>query len=124
GSSSEKDARMRETAVVANSEWPPSSKKLSWIPTCETRNTSDQISANTFSVSVRGATNSLSKSGRLPSGAGNAFRSSFPFAVNGNSANGTNTDGIMYSGKCALRYRLNSLVEICAPSSVTTYATN
>ncbi len=56
GSSTPKDARMRETTRVASSEWPPTSKKLSSAPTRGRPSTSAQSVASFSSVGVRGAT--------------------------------------------------------------------
>ena len=44
---------MRARRPVAIREWPPSSKKLSWIPTASSPNASVQIEASSFSTSVR-----------------------------------------------------------------------
>ena len=50
----------REITWKPRSEWPPSSKKLSWTPTAPTPKTSLQIAASFPSSSVRGRTNSTS----------------------------------------------------------------
>src|ERR1700755_152597 len=47
--------RTRDITCVANSECPPNSKKLSFIPTRSTPSTSLQIPHNTSSTAVRGA---------------------------------------------------------------------
>ncbi len=93
---------------MASREWPPSSKKSSCTPTRSTPRTSTQIPASSSSVTVRGAAYPAANSGRAPSGAGNAARSIFPFAVNGNAANSTNTAGTMYSGRAAATTARNS----------------
>ena len=64
------------------------------MPTLSTRSTSIQIFANASSVSLRGATYSAASSG-LPSGAGSALRSTFPFGVSGSFSKNTNADGTM-----------------------------
>src|SRR5208282_5244590 len=65
GMSTWKASRIRETAWVAKSEWPPRSKKLSWMPTRPRSRTWAQIPTSSSSVGVRGATNVLSSSGRV-----------------------------------------------------------
>ena len=56
GSSTWRAERMRETTCVASREWPPSSKKLSWMPTRSTWSTWAQMPARRCSSSLRGAT--------------------------------------------------------------------
>src|SRR5436305_1595512 len=55
GTSSWKASRKREASWVVSSEWPPRSKKLSWMPTCSTWSRSRQIRTKASSVGVRGA---------------------------------------------------------------------
>src|SRR5579872_6064014 len=78
-------------------ESPPSSKKLSATPTRSTPSTWAHTPARTRSVSVRGATNTVT-SGRIPSGAGSAARSTFPPGVKGSAASSVNTAGTMNPG--------------------------
>ena len=54
--SSDPARRARDTTPMLRIESPPSSKKLSWAPTCSTPSTSAQIPASVASASVRGAT--------------------------------------------------------------------
>ncbi len=107
----------RATTRVASSECPPRSKKFSPTPTRSTPSTSAQIPASTSSVTVRGAT--YASSAPPYSGAGNAFRSSFPTGVSGSRSSTTTADGTMYSGRLS-----RSCARSSAPStSPTTYAT-
>src|SRR5271154_2828875 len=111
-----------DTTRMERIESPPKLKKLSSTPTRSCLSTSCQISHNTRSVSLRGATSSAPAS--PPSGAGNAFRSTFPFPVSGSFSNSTNTAGTMYSGNCSCRYFRNPAISNSAPDSATTYPTN
>ena len=79
-------------------ESPPKAKKLSRTPTRSTPKTCPQMPANASSVSFRGATYASASSGREPSGAGNAFRSTLPFGNSGRRSNTWTADGTMYSG--------------------------
>ena len=56
---------MREMTRVARSEWPPSSKKLSWMPGFSKDMTSPQIRAISFSSGVRGAMNLSGPANRM-----------------------------------------------------------
>ena len=88
----------RETTWVASSEWPPSSKKSSWTPTCvDAPAPRAQMPASSSSVGVRGATYACASSGRAPSGAGSALRSTLPLGVSGSASSATNAEGTMYS---------------------------
>ena len=84
------------SARIASSEWPPSSKKLSWRPTRSTPSSSCQIAASACSISPSGASYAP-RAYASPSGAGNAFRSSFPFGVSGSASSATYAAGTMYS---------------------------
>ena len=68
---------------IASSECPPSSKKLSWIPTRSTPRTSHQIPAKSSSIGVRVAADSPVRDGWSPPGAGSALRSTLPLGVTG-----------------------------------------
>ena len=76
-------------------ESPPSSKKLSWIPTRSSRNTCDQISASFASIAVRGSVNCVPNSGRSCSGSGKALRSILPLLVSGSLSRNTIVEGTM-----------------------------
>ena len=56
GSSTCRILRTRAITWTARSEWPPRSKKSSWMPTRSTLSTSAMIVASASSVAVRGAT--------------------------------------------------------------------
>ncbi|MNF92480.1 hypothetical protein D3C84_751260 [compost metagenome] len=73
---------IRAASVVAFNEWPPNSKKLSFAPTRSTPSTLCHSSASSASNAVPGATYAAPASA-CPSGAGSAFRSTFPFGVSG-----------------------------------------
>src|SRR4051794_36312595 len=70
----------RAIARVAESESPPSAKKLSLMETRSSLSTSRQIAASASSVALRGATISPPP---CQSGAGSALRSSLPLADSG-----------------------------------------
>jgi hypothetical protein len=79
--------------------------------------------ATAASVPVRGATYAAT-SGRSPSGAGSARRSTFPFSFTGSLSNSTHAPGCMYPGRCRSRCCRNSrTLPRCSPRQ-TTYATN
>src|SRR6185369_9327685 len=98
----------RDTACVANSECPPNSKKLSWIPTFSTPSTSAQIPHTISSTAVRGPTYSPLTS--LISGVGNPRRSIFPFGVFGISFSLMYIPGTLGSGNLSLSSLLLSLL--------------
>src|SRR5215467_6953807 len=83
--------RMRLIRRVANSEWPPSAKKSSSIPTRSNPNTSANSAHSNSSRGLRGKRITPARI----SGAGSAARSSFPFAVSGRRSNTTIADGTM-----------------------------
>ena len=83
--------RTRLMSRVASSEWPPSSKKLSSRPTREVCRTSPNSVHRISSSGVRGAR----QLAEARSGAGSAFRSSFPFNVRGKASNTTKTEGVI-----------------------------
>ncbi len=70
--------------LIAIKECPPSSKKLSWMPTCCTCNASLHIAASMCWVSVSGSLIFLLPNSGKRSGSGNEFLSSLPFALSGN----------------------------------------
>src|SRR5215208_7925470 len=109
----------RDTTCVANSECPPSSKKLSSIPTFPTLSTSSHIPLTISSTAVRGPTYSAPPP--PISGFGNALRSTFPFGVRGISVSFTITPGTIASGNLPLNSFLISCVLCSFPSSSTTY---
>ena len=80
---------------VASKESPPSSKKLSLIPTCSIPKTADQIIDSSISIVVRGDTNGLSIRVGLRDGAANE---AYPFSRSESAENAsmtTNADGII-----------------------------
>ena len=66
-------------------------------------NSSIQIAASNFSVSVPGASNETPSSGRLRSGAGKTRRSSLPLEFSGSLSSHTKSAGSMYSGSLVFR---------------------
>ena len=109
-------ARTRLTSRVASSEWPPSSKKWSSMPTRGSARTSAKRSQRTCSSGVRGA--------RYVSpwrwGAGRALRSSLPLGVSGRASSTTNADGTMYSGSRSARWRRRAAASGVCPGAGTT----
>src|SRR5438874_2534091 len=71
---------------TAESESPPSSMKLSKIPTSSKPSTSWKNPARIASLGVRGGTNSLRSAGRELPGAGSLLRSTLLFGVSGNAS--------------------------------------
>src|SRR5215831_14139558 len=90
-SSTSRLERMRLIRRVANSEWPPSAKKSSSIPTRSNPNTSANSAHSNSSRGLRAKRTTPA----LTSGAGSAARSSFPFAVSGRRSRTTIADGTM-----------------------------
>ncbi|KGW74070.1 hypothetical protein Y599_5869 [Burkholderia pseudomallei MSHR3458] len=86
--------RMRSITPIASSEWPPSSKKLSWRLTRSTCSSSRQIAASASSFAPRGASYSA-RAYASSAGAGSARRSSLPFGVSGHASSRTYADGTM-----------------------------
>ena len=78
---------------IADNELPPTSKNDSATETRSTPSTSPKTWARSSSVGVPGAT--YSAIAPLKSGAGNAFRSSFPAVLSTTSSRFTHTDGTM-----------------------------
>src|SRR5258705_233680 len=91
---SPRSERILLASRAASSECPPNSKKLSSNPTCSRPNTSANKQPSVSSSGVRIQRLPLSAG----SGAGNPFRSSFPFAVKGIRSSRTYAAGTMYSG--------------------------
>ena len=83
---------MRPISRVASSEWPPSSKKLSSMPTSATPSVSANSPHSTSSCGVRGRRRTTFAA---TTGAGSARRSSLPFGVSGSRSSVTNADGTM-----------------------------
>src|SRR6516225_7326009 len=83
--------RMRLIRRVANSEWPPSAKKSSSIPTRSNPNTSANSAHSNSSRGLRAKRTTEART----CGAGSAPRSSFPFAVSGRRSKTTIADGTM-----------------------------
>src|SRR5215472_12462835 len=83
--------RMRLIRRVASSEWPPSAKKSSSIPTRSNPNTSANSAHSNSSRGLRAKRTTEART----CGAGSAARSSFPFAVSGRRSNTTIADGTM-----------------------------
>ncbi len=93
GSSTPKLSRTREITWVASSEWPPRSKKLSWMPTVSRASSAAQIAASRSSAGLRGAAKSAAALRR--SGAGRARRSTLPVGASGRAAITTKSAGTM-----------------------------
>src|SRR5262249_51437228 len=85
--------RMRLIRRVASSEWPPSAKKSSSIPTRSNPKTSANKAHSNSSRGLRAKRNTEA----LTSGAGSAPRSNFPFAVSGRCSK-TTTRGRHHAG--------------------------
>jgi len=83
---------MRLISRVASSEWPPSAKKLSSMPTCWSPSTSANSAHSISSCGVRGKRNSVLG---VRSGAGSALRSSLPLGVSGSRSSATKAAGTM-----------------------------
>ena len=83
---------MRLISRVASSEWPPSSKKLSSMPTRSSPSTSANSAHRISSCGVRGARRTRAG---VRSGAGSARRSSLPLGVSGSPSSTTKADGTM-----------------------------
>ena len=83
---------MRLISRVASSEWPPSAKKLSSMPTRSSPSTSANSPHSSSSCGVRGAGASAAGAS---SGAGSARRSSLPLGVSGSRSSTTNAAGTM-----------------------------
>ncbi|KGU68139.1 hypothetical protein Y037_6193 [Burkholderia pseudomallei MSHR983] len=92
--STDSACRRRDTSCTASSEWPPSSKKLSWRLTRSTCSSSRQIAASASSFAPRGASYSA-RAYASSAGSGNARRSSLPFGVSGHASSRTYADGTM-----------------------------
>ncbi len=84
--------RMRPISRVASSEWPPSSKKLSSMPTSASPSVSANSAHSTASCGVRG---SRRVALAVTTGAGSARRSSLPFGVSGSRSSSTKAAGTM-----------------------------
>jgi len=84
--------RIRLISRVASSECPPSSKKLSSMPTRSSPSTSANRAHSISSCGVRG---SRRDAGLASSGAGSAPRSSLPFGVSGSRSSTTSAEGTM-----------------------------
>ena len=84
--------RIRLINRIASSEWPPSSKKLSSMPTRSTPSTSANSPQRISSCGVRGARRACVGAA---SGAGSARRSSLPFGVSGSSSSAMIAEGTM-----------------------------
>src|SRR5215217_919901 len=111
-----------DTTCVASSECPPSSKKLSLIPTLSLFSTSAHMPDTISSTAVLACCCCCWGFSLL--GCGRAFRSSLPFGVRGISPISTYAQGTMYSGNRFCRCSLSSsLLRLC-PSPITTYATS
>src|SRR5207237_543288 len=108
--------RIRLIRRVATSEWPPSAKKSSSIPTRSTPRTSANSAHSNSSCGLRGRRPTEG----LNSGAGSAERSSFPFAVSGNPSRTTIAEGTMYSGSRAPTCARNSPASATQPAAKTT----
>ena len=94
-SSTSSTARTRLISRVASSECPPSSKKLSSMPTAATPRTSANRPHRISSCGDRGPR----RDDPTASGAGSERRSSLPFGVSGSASSTTIDDGTRYSGR-------------------------
>ncbi len=86
-------ARIRDATLVASSEWPPRSKKLSSMPTAGSPRTSAKISQSATSRGLRPG--SCPETAADGSGAGRALRSTFPLGVRGSASRVRNALGSM-----------------------------
>ena len=77
-------------ARTKSSEWPPRSKKLSWMPTCSNPNVSAQTWATVASTGVRGAVYPPGVCPAIASGEALALRLTFPLGVKGSDSSTTN----------------------------------
>ena len=105
------------TSLVALRECPPSSKKLSFVPTFSKFSISQNDAHIFFSVSVFGSTYSLVI---LASISGSARLSSLPFLVTGIASICIMYAGTMYSGSSAIR--LSLMYDGVISSSLVKYA--
>ncbi len=119
GSSEWKFSITRVTILVAASEWPPRSKKLSWMPTRSTPRISAQMSANCRSSSQRGAMKGVSRTGRVSAGSGRAARSTLFCGLSGMLSNLTKAAGIMCSGSVCAKNLTNALTVGTCSEAVT-----
>ncbi len=106
--------RTRLISRVASSECPPSSKKLSSIPTRSTFSTSAKRTARSSSRGLRGRRPSAAPDSV---GAGRALRSSLPFEVSGSRSSVTKEAGTMWAGSTS-----TTCLRTRAVSPPTTYA--
>ena len=95
----------RAVTRTASSEWPPSSKKLSWTPTRGTPSTSPRCAASSSSVGVARGDVARRRRPWPASGAGSALRSTLPLGVSGSASSTTKAEGTMYSGSRCCRQR-------------------
>ncbi|MBC8948243.1 hypothetical protein Xets_00899 [Xenorhabdus sp. TS4] len=108
--------------LTTSREWPPSSKKLSWRPTCSSSRIDCQTAASFCSVAPCGALYSrLTIACR--SGAGSALRSSLPLADIGKASSITKALGSMYSSRRVLSCSRKSAGFSVMPVSGIRYAT-
>jgi len=114
-------SQMRAMTWVASSEWPPSSKKSSSVPTSVTsRPSAPAHMADTRCWATVAATVASRRwAGGLVPGRGSAARSTLPLAVSGNEATATKALGTMWSGRRSTRNRRSSLEGTAAPGVTT-----
>ena len=105
-----------------NSECPPRSKKLSYLPTSCNPRTALQIAAIWCSKLDSGAASGSSSLGRTCSGAGSSCLSTLPLAFSGMRFKCTKALGTMYSGNFSFTQERNSGVSTSVRRA-TTYAT-
>ena len=86
--------RIRSSRLTASSEWPPSSKKLSWRPTRSCLSSRAHSAARRSSIGPCGGSYDR-RAYDAPSGAGSALRSSLPLGVSGSAASCTYAAGTM-----------------------------
>ena len=106
---------------IALSEVPPSSKKLSRIPTLPIPNKSDQTWHNCLCRSVLGARYISLSSGRSGRFLGRALRLTFPLGRSGISSRKMKRDGTMYSGSSVAKNCLKTAMVGRCPRTGTTY---
>ena len=96
GSSTSNASRTRAITWVASSEWPPSSKKLSWTPTRSTpQHLGPDAGQQLLDRRARRDDRRRPAPARRRSGAGSARRSTLPLGVSGSASSSTNADGTM-----------------------------
>ena len=108
---------IRSITVTASSECPPSAKKLSCRPdSLQLQHLGPDRRELRLGLAPRRVV-CAAASARSASGAGNALRSSFPFAVSGSCSSRTYAAGTMYSGRLRRQRRPQLSAPTLLPSS-------